>query len=170
MAEATAPEKTSWLDIYQCPGCGGSLRKNPGDWACAVCQTRFPVRKGVPVLGLKASTSPGFVGVLKRHHGNPDDFIDAAEKRAKKRRIAIPRLHNQHLDGEFRDQERADFMSFPQLVVPIPTWVAPAARFQYRFKERYGRLYHVIRWIYRLPLGLFERLGSASRRGGDERE
>ena len=93
MAESGAPGKYHLLEFYQCPGCGGSLRKNPGDWECAACGTRFPIRRGVPMLTLEASKSPGFVGVMKRQYGNPDEFIDIAERQGWKaalRAIQVP--------------------------------------------------------------------------------
>jgi len=80
-----------------------------------------------------------------------------------RRRLTLPRLHRRHLDGEFQNREHADFYSFPQLAVPVPRWLGAVARFQFQVKDRHQGLYRAIRWIYRLPLDLLEKLGRASR-------
>jgi len=81
MTETVPPPKSRWLDIYQCPDCGGALAKNPDKWECAGCHAQYPVRAGVPLLNPGVSRSPGFVGVMKRDHDQPDTFIHDAEKR-----------------------------------------------------------------------------------------
>lgn len=80
MTEIANPGKNRWLEVYRCPACGDAFRREPAEWTCVACHARYPVRKGVPLLNLEASTSPGFVGVMKRQHENPDAFIDIAEK------------------------------------------------------------------------------------------
>lgn len=81
MTDAGTLRKSRWLDVYQCPACGGPLLKNPDVWECTACRTRYPVRAGVPLLNVAASHSPGFVGVMKRDDSQLASFIGTAESR-----------------------------------------------------------------------------------------
>lgn len=80
------------------------------------------------------------------------------------RHLAFPRLHRQHLDGEFNNRDHPNFHAFPQTQAPapLPRWVAPVVRFQMRLKERHEGVYRIIRWIYRLPLDLLDKFGRSS--------
>jgi hypothetical protein len=70
--------------------------------------------------------------------------------------LVVPRLHGDHLDGEFRDREHMDFFSpQAQMLTEFPGWVGPAVRLQRRIRERHERLYAVTRWIFRSLLDRF---------------
>ena len=80
MSEKRSFHKDTWLDVYQCPTCRGTIERTPDEWKCVSCGTRFPVRRGVPDLNPRASDSPGFVGVMQRSYNRPDGFLDTAEQ------------------------------------------------------------------------------------------
>lgn len=73
--------------------------------------------------------------------------------------VPIPRVDRDQLDGEFRGRDDPEFFRPPQLAVPVPKWLAAIARFQYWAQERHAGAYRAVRWLYRLPLGVVERLG-----------
>lgn len=68
---------TDWFEIYRCPACAGALEREPARWRCEACAAEFPVRRGVPILDPKESSFPGFLGVMRRRHG--EEFLDLAE-------------------------------------------------------------------------------------------
>jgi hypothetical protein len=75
------------------------------------------------------------------------------------RGLVMPRLHRDHLDGEFRGRDHMNFFSpHAQMLTEFPSWVGPAVRLQRRIRERHERLYRVVRWISRSLLAKFRQL------------